>query len=192
MPGTLDSAHTAGLTLNTFVPIYTGIETHLLPSTDVELLMRRIEEHKMNTFFTVPPILNRMIEHPHFSAANLKSLRYISAGAARIPTATQQAMGEKLREGVFCQQAWGMTECTFVVLIHPLGVLGPWDSVGKCLPGCSVKVVDGNGKQVGFGERGELLVSGMYSRICSEKYRCQVQELTAVIRLRRFNGLFQE
>ena len=179
MPVTLDPAHVAEMFINAMLPLGVGIEETLVPPTDIDLMLRTLEEYKMDMYLSVPPILARLVEHPKFAQTNLRSIKYMSTAAARTPVEIQQALSNAIAPGCFCQMSWGMTELTFIATMSTPGVQGPWESVGKPLPGNSILICDENGKQLKVGETGEIYASGTNPLFPEYEYE-YVDELTWV------------
>lgn len=59
------------------------------------------------------------------------------------------------RFGVDIRECYGMTEASSITTCNDLGVVG---SVGRCMPWFNVTLVDGEGRAVATGERGEIIV----------------------------------
>jgi len=106
-----------------------------------------------------PPLLAFLSMHAGVKPHHLESLRYILVGAATVDptlirTFKEKAPNVELREG------WGMSELSPAASFSPEGgsVVG---SCGKVLPNTQVKIVSvENGKSLGPGQPGELLVRG--------------------------------
>lgn len=158
--GTLDSAHVAGMVGNCFLPLGLGLTNYLVPGSNTNLLLRTLETRHINFMTAVPPILQRLTAHPGWSAADIPSLQHVVVGAARCPPDVQQAVTERMAEGAFCQQAWGMTELTCLATMPMPGALGPWESVGTALDGNRIKICGEDGAEVPVGQQGEVYISG--------------------------------
>jgi len=158
--GVLDSSHVAGMVGNCFLPLATGLTNYLVPGSNIDLLLTTLEKRQINFMSAVPPILQRLTTHPGWPTADIRSLQHVVVGAARCPPDVQQAVTERMTEGGFCQQAWGMTELTCLATMPVPGVLGPWESVGTVLDGNRIKICGEDGAEVPVGQEGEVYVSG--------------------------------
>lgn len=160
MLGCLDNAHAAGLFLNTFCSLGVGLETVLAPASDVGIVLKAFEQQPITIFPTVPAVLQRILTSPNFRADIFRNLRFVCTGAAKTPDEVKTAFSRVLSPGVFCQEAWGMTEITFLATMHSPGVWGPWNSIGKPLAGNKVQIRDDNQAVVDVDCEGEIYVSG--------------------------------
>jgi acyl-CoA synthetase (AMP-forming)/AMP-acid ligase II len=102
-----------------------------------------------------------MLEHPERAQFDLTSLRLSVTGAATVPVEVVRRMREDLRIATVVT-GYGLTETTGTVSMcrhdDPPEVVAT--TVGRPLPGVSVRVVDENGCTVPPGETGEILVKG--------------------------------
>ncbi|ETI27746.1 hypothetical protein G647_00195 [Cladophialophora carrionii CBS 160.54] len=174
MAGILDSAHVAGLFLHSFSPLGVGVEDILVPATDIDLLLQTYNRHPIELMFCVPTVLTRLLAHDNFRRTDFKNLKYITTGAAKTTPVVQQEITRALTPGVYCQEAWGMMELTFLATMHVPGVLGPWNSVGKPLCGNVIQIRDDQGKVVPVGQTGEIWVSS--PTVTPEYYLAQVND----------------
>jgi fatty-acyl-CoA synthase len=117
-----------------------------------------IEQQRVNSFFAVPTMLDAMSRDPGFLSRDLSALRSIGAAGAPLPLPTLRTW---LDRGVTMQQAYGMTEaapgCTVLDSSDAERKVG---SAGKPVFFTDVRVVDPEGREVGPGEVGEVIVQG--------------------------------
>ena len=84
------------------------------------------------------------------------------SGAAPLSKSLQERVTKVLWNGTKLATNWGMTEVVAVATMYPAGKEITDGSVGVLLPGMEAKVVDtASGKELGAGQRGELLVKGI-------------------------------
>jgi len=107
----------------------------------------------------VPALLAMMLKHPDMGKHSLKSLRYINSFGAFLDYALAVEVEEKF--GCPIVQMYGSNDS------GPLALTGPDESrevrlktVGKPRGGGEVRLIDDNGKEVGKGEIGEIVVRG--------------------------------
>lgn len=75
----------------------------------------------------------------------------------------QERVTKIFYNGTKLETNWGMTEVVAVATMLPSGEGVTDGSVGTLLPGMEAKIVDTlTGKEVGVGDRGELLVKGIF------------------------------
>ncbi|MBW5422189.1 AMP-binding protein [Streptomyces sp. BG9H] len=102
--------------------------------------------------------------HPSVTRAHFDSFRLISSGGAPLPP----ALVEKFRAafGPYLHNGYGLTECTAPCASVPPGQEAPVDPVSGTLavgvpgPQTVVRILDERGREVPFGEHGEIVVSG--------------------------------
>jgi acyl-CoA synthetase (AMP-forming)/AMP-acid ligase II len=124
--------------------------------------LRLVQEHRVQTAFLVPTMLQRILDHGDFASADLNSLIAIAYGAAAAPVALVRRAMTALPHVAFAN-VFGQTET-----LGAYTTLLPEDhrdpnrvgSVGKPLPGVEVRVVEPDtGTDVEAGVVGELWVN---------------------------------
>jgi acyl-CoA synthetase (AMP-forming)/AMP-acid ligase II len=118
-----------------------------------------IEKDGATRLFIVPAALQMMVNHPRCQSVDYSRLKYILYGAAPIPL-------ELLRQcinvfGAQFIQVYGMTETTGTICMLPPEDHDPQGnkrmrSAGKPLPGVELRIVDGAGNDLAFGNVGEV------------------------------------
>jgi len=144
---------------HTFVQVWGGGRTVLLPKFDPGRVLALIEEERINYFFVVPTMLYNILDHPDFHRFDTSTVQLVSYGAAPMTEARRQdAIG---KFGHVFVHAYGLTECT----AHA-SILGRADhprhgaSIGRGLPGSEVIIVNAQGEPVPPGGTGEIWVRG--------------------------------
>ncbi|MEE4594628.1 AMP-binding protein [Streptomyces sp. DSM 41524] len=105
-----------------------------------------------------------LMAHPRATRDHFSSFRIISSGGAPLPP----ALVERFQSGFgpYLHNGYGLTECTAPCASVPPGVRAPVDPVSGTLavgvPGADtvVRIADEEGRDVPFGEQGEIVVSG--------------------------------
>jgi acyl-CoA synthetase (AMP-forming)/AMP-acid ligase II len=151
-----------GGALGTLGSLYSGNTSVVQARFDAGEWLRLVSEHRVETTFMVPTMLQRILDHPDFARTDLTSLVAIAYGAAAAPiTLVRRAMAA-LPHVAFAN-VFGQTET-----LGAYTTLLPDDhrdparagSVGRPLPGVEVRVVDPTtGNDVGAGTVGELWVN---------------------------------
>jgi len=92
-----------------------------------------------------------------FNLRGRTKLRFAFSGGTALRPSTGQAW-----QSLVCPilEGYGMTETTCIVSCNPPTQDPRLGSVGLPMPGCEVRVVDADGKDLPPGERGELIVKG--------------------------------
>ncbi|GCB50701.1 class I adenylate-forming enzyme family protein [Streptomyces sp. NL15-2K] len=102
--------------------------------------------------------------HPSVTPDHFSSFANISSGGAPLPP----ALVEKFRAGFgpYIRNGYGLTECTAPCASVPPGLEAPVDpasgtlAVGVPGPDTVVRILDDQGREVPFGEQGEIVVRG--------------------------------
>lgn len=151
--------HGVGFTMALFCAFAQGATVVCVDKFSGAEVLRLLEEERVTYAAAVPTMLIDILaaydEHPR----DVSTLRTIPTAGAPIPTETVRMVKAKL--GARVTAAYGMTEdmvLTTTRLDDPPDVLA--ETVGRPLPGCAVRVVDGDLNDVAPGEIGELLHYG--------------------------------
>jgi acyl-CoA synthetase (AMP-forming)/AMP-acid ligase II len=142
--------------------LYSGNTSVVQERFDAAEWLRLAQEHRVQTAFLVPTMLQRILDHRDFASADLTSLIAIAYGAAAAPVALVRRAMAALPHVAFAN-VFGQTET-----LGAYTTLLPDDhrdpnrvgSVGRPLPGVEVRVVDPDtGTDVEAGVIGELWVN---------------------------------
>jgi long-chain acyl-CoA synthetase len=138
--GVLPLFHVYGLTLGLLTTMLAAGRLVLLPTFDLELVLRAVSKHKPTIFPGVPPMYSQINDTPRVADHDLRSIRTCVSGAMRLPPPTvdrfQALTGGRLVEG------YGLTETAPVALCNPLNRNARAGTVGLPLPSTDVRVVD--------------------------------------------------
>ncbi|MCH1867889.1 class I adenylate-forming enzyme family protein [Nocardioides sp. CFH 31398] len=121
-------------------------------------------EHGVTTTIGSITAFSAMLEVPDPPAGAFASMTALYSGGAPIPPSVVERFEDRF--GVYVHNAYGMTETCSGVIAVPLGERAPVDpasgtlSVGKPLPGMTLRVLGADGEPVAPGEQGELEMSG--------------------------------
>jgi long-chain acyl-CoA synthetase len=157
----------AGGANSMFAFSFVGAANVILNASNIDILLKTIQEFKISHLMLVPTMILSIIERPNIESYDLSSLKTIYYGTA--PSSI-----EPLKKAISLfkcnfSQTYGMTE-TFV----PISILKPEDhklaggpeddkrmsSAGREVMGVKVKIVDNNGRELERGEVGEIVVKG--------------------------------
>lgn len=90
--GILPLSHIYGLTVVSHVSQFRGDQLVILPKFELDLLLRTIQNYKLNFLPVVPPMLIQLITNKALAAKyNLDSVRTVFSGAAPLGIETQEA-----------------------------------------------------------------------------------------------------
>lgn len=144
-----------------------GTPVYVMSEFVFEDFLQVIQKYRITTLQVAPPILVMLVKRPETAQYDLSSIREILSGGAPLKRELQNECQRRLKVDV--SQAWGMTELTCGALAVPHGWKDESASVGRLLPNCEGRLVDEQGRDVGVGEQGELLVRG--PNVCMRYWR---------------------
>ena len=134
-----------------------GGTNYIVPKFSTEKVLKLLEIEKITYFFGPPSFYILLLNHQNIHQANL-SLRVAFTGAAPMPVETHHQW--KKVTGIEILEGYGLTECSPIVCNHRPEDVKKIGSIGRALPGVSVKIVDELGNNLPDGEVGELIVKG--------------------------------
>ena len=157
--------HVHGLVLGVTGMLVNGLTLLLEPRFDPARVVEAFAREDATVFMGVPTMYVRLLEHldahPEAAAA-LRKARLFTAGSAPLPAADFEAFRAKTGHAIL--ERYGMSETLFTLSNPYDGERRP-GTVGLPTPGCSVRIVDDDGRDVVDGELGEIVVKsdGMMS-----------------------------
>jgi malonyl-CoA/methylmalonyl-CoA synthetase len=157
--------HVHGLVLGVTGMLVNGLTLLLEPRFEPARVVRAFAEEGATVFMGVPTMYVRLLEHldTHPEAADtLRQARLFTAGSAPLPAADFDAFRAKTGHAIL--ERYGMSETLFTLSNPYDGERRP-GTVGLPTPGCAVRIVDDEGRDVADGELGEIVVKsdGMMS-----------------------------
>ncbi len=153
--------HTFGYKAGIIACLLRGATILPEPVFDVPAVLARIAQEKVTVLPGPPTLYASILDGPDRSGLDLSSLRLAVTGAANVPVRLVERMRAELTFRTVLT-AYGLTEATGTVTM----CLRDDDDVtiattsGRAIPDTEVIVVDGDGKTLGPGEAGEVLVRG--------------------------------
>ncbi|MBI5936290.1 MAG: AMP-binding protein [Betaproteobacteria bacterium] len=152
--------HSFGLTAATLLPLVAGCPLLLYTSPlHYKNIVELVERHRSTVIFGTSTFLKQYARHA--VPENLRSLRYVIAGAEKLAGPVRQMWREKFGLEIF--EGYGATEMAPVLSVNLPGANHP-GSVGQFLPGVEARLVAVPGIESG-GElhvRGPNMMSGYY------------------------------
>jgi fatty-acyl-CoA synthase len=149
--------HTAQMHAFTMPQMLNGAFTLLIEAPQPALVLELIERERITSFFAPPTVWITLLQHPDFARRDLSSLANIYYGASIMPVPVLQELRARL-PGARPFNCYGQSE------IAPLAtVLRPEEhdarpgSVGRAVLNVETRVVDAEMRDVGPGERGEVV-----------------------------------
>jgi HIP---CoA ligase len=153
--------HTFGLNAGILACVIAGATIVPHPVFDVPSVMARVDEERITMLPGAPAIYQTILDHPELDRYDLSTLRLAVTGAATVPVEMIRRMRSELTFRTIVT-GYGLTESTGIATMcrHTDDPETIARTAGRPIPGVEVRLVDGDGKEVGAGEPGEVLVRG--------------------------------
>ncbi|EDW80498.1 uncharacterized protein Dwil_GK11566 [Drosophila willistoni] len=138
---------------------------------------RMVEKYKINYCIIPPEHISSLVDCPEATSERLASLRRLNYGGGLVTVATLKNI-QSLCPNAIISSAYGMTEVGSIAL--NLGQV-KLSAAGKPLPGKRIRIINEQGKNLGYHEIGEICVhtgrvwSGYYNNP-EESHRVQDDE----------------
>jgi non-ribosomal peptide synthetase component E (peptide arylation enzyme) len=169
-----------------------GCKVVILERFDAEEALKLIEREKITFGTGVPTMLSMMLRHPNFDKYDLSSLRIFQSTGAYLPPALAKEAEEKT--GCRVVNRLGGIDLGFTTsasVDDPPEVR--YGSVGKPMPGVTIRLIDEQGHEVPQGEVGEVVgvnqagTGSAYYRDLEATLKREAQGLTRTGDLGRFD-----
>ncbi|KAK9738596.1 AMP-binding enzyme C-terminal domain [Popillia japonica] len=138
-----------------------GSKVLTLPKFTPDTYIMSLEKYSPTILMLVPPMIIFLSTHPGVKSDYLSSLRIVTSGAAPLGALDEEKLRQKVGNHLNVIQGYGLSETSPGVTLIPLELQGKSPgSMGTPLPNTLIKVVDENGKHLGYNQTGELWVKG--------------------------------
>lgn len=136
----------------------TGNHTILIPNPrDIDGFIRTLKKLKFTGFIGLNTLFSALCHREAFRALDFSALKLTISGGMALTRPVAQRWEEVT--GCSIAEGYGMTETSPAVAFNPPRAI-QLGTIGKPVPGTSVKVIDAEGRALAFGEPGELCVKG--------------------------------
>lgn len=145
--------HLGGLCIQTLPALVAGAEVILHAKFEPDAFFDSLERDKPTLTLLVPAVMQVLVSHPRWAAADLSCLRAIGAGSSDVPLELIEAFHAK---GVPVQQVYGMTESGPIAIAQTVNEA--WEapgSIGRPIGTCEARIGDAGEIQL----RGPNLIS---------------------------------
>ena len=140
--------------------VYKGVTSVVMRAFDPSRAWELVQEEKINVMLKVPAMLNFMLQVYDPEKYDISSVRFCWSGAAPVPVSLIEEY-EKL--GIEVHQVYGLTEsCGPACVIGAEDAISRAGSTGQAFFHTDIRVVDGDGNDVGPEQAGEVLVRGKH------------------------------
>ena len=151
--------HIFSLTANCLVFMSIGGENVLIPNPrDLPRFIREMRRHRFTAITGVNTLFNALLNHPQFHGIDFSALRLTLGGGM----AVQEAVARRWKQvtGVPLVEAYGLTETSPAATINPFDQTEFSGSIGLPIPSTDIVLRDDDGRDVAFGEPGEICIRG--------------------------------
>ena len=151
--------HSAPCGLSGFCIAGGEADLYIASKFDAEGFLADIAKYKITHCYIVPTMMVRLLKLPREvrDKYDVSSLRYGISSGSPWPADVKQDMIEWF--GSIFYESYGSSELGFMTLISSAEALQKPGSVGKVLPGGSIKILDDNHCEMQAGETGSIFVN---------------------------------
>jgi long-chain acyl-CoA synthetase len=155
--GVIPLFHAFGMTAMMIAPIQLGASVIYLSRFSPVGTLNAIREHKVSLLFGVPSMFAAIAHLKNATADDFKSIYALISGGEPLPRTLYDTFMKRF--GVPIYEGFGLTETSPVVSLNV-----PQDyragSVGRPVPGATIKIVDDNGNTLPTEQIGEIWLKG--------------------------------
>jgi len=148
----------AGFGTFTLLPFEGGAAISLIPKFAPADMMELIGKHKITVLTGLPTAYRALMKFPDFKKYDVSSVRLYTSGGDALGSETlagwQKLTGHPIWEGL------GGTEMLHLVTSNTMNAEPVPNSIGKALPGVTVRVIDPEGKDCKPGDVGSMILKG--------------------------------
>ena len=159
----LPMTHIFGLGTVLAASTYAGAQLIMRAKFDPADLLDVLAHHGLTQLLGPPALYARFLawlDEQGLGKPSCAQLRYLYTGAAPLDMSLKQAVEERFG-GLPLHHGYGLSEYAGSVHLVPLGQRRQDTSAGYAAEGGRVRIVDGEGRDLPAGERGEIWISGM-------------------------------
>jgi len=149
--------HVFGLTGTVLIPATLGATVFAVPRFSPVAFARAIAKQRLSVILAVPSMYAAVLKTKSADRASFESVNLAVSGGEPLPDSVRDRFRERF--GVTLRQGYGLTETSPVISCctvrhHRDG------SVGRPIRNVALRIVDEDGRKLGVGDDGELLVRG--------------------------------
>ena len=146
--------HVGGLCIQVLPALAAGAVVNLHARFDPGAWLHDTAAWRPTTSLLVPAVMQAILAHPGWPAADLSSLRFLNSGSSIVPVALIEAFHAR---GVPMVQVYGSTETgPFSIALAPDEAQAQVGSTGRPAPGVQLKLAAADGTPVAPGAVGEI------------------------------------
>jgi long-chain acyl-CoA synthetase len=143
-----------------FITFFTiGSDNWLVPNPrDFDAFLGTLKAARPNVFMGVNTLYAGLVAHPGGKEVDWSRLKLAGGGGAAVLRAVSDKW--KALTGIIIHEGYGLSETSPVVSFNPLWIKEFSATTGLPMPSTDIKLLDDDGKEVGLGEAGEIVVKG--------------------------------
>ncbi|MDH4391243.1 MAG: AMP-binding protein [Aquabacterium sp.] len=146
--------HVGGLCIQVLPALAVGAAVHLHARFDPGAWLADVAAWRPSTSLLVPAVMQAILAHLGWPAADLSALRFLNSGSSIVPVALIAAFHAR---GVPMAQVYGSTETgPFSIALAPGEALARVGSTGRPAPGVQLRLAAADGTPVAPGAVGEI------------------------------------
>ena len=151
--------YTAGWNVFTLPLFHCGAANILVKSFEPDLILDLIGQEGVTVFFGVPTMYQMLLDSPKFESTDFSKVRFMVSGGAPLSRGVFDTF--QSQKNVHLWEGFGLTE------VGPNNFManGKLGTVGHAMPHVDLKLIDAEGREVGTGEQGEIILKG--DNICA-------------------------
>lgn len=150
--------HIFGLNVTLGLLVMNGAKGVLVERFEPVPTLDLIQRHKVTVLFGAPPMYTAWCATPGADQYDLSSVRLAVSGAAPLPADVLREFRDIFNVEIY--EGYGLTETAPTLTSNRMTGKPRAGSIGKPLPGISLRVVDETGNDVELGDPGEIVVQG--------------------------------
>lgn len=155
--GIIPLFHAFGFTAMMLAPIQLGASINYIARFSAVATLQAIREHQASLVFGVPSMFATLLHLKNASAEDFRSIYAIITGGEPLPQSLAKAFKERF--DVTLYEGYGLSETSPVVAINVPQDYRP-GSVGKPVPGVTVRIADETGNPLPAEQIGEVWLKG--------------------------------
>ncbi|KFZ19842.1 hypothetical protein V501_00459 [Pseudogymnoascus sp. VKM F-4519 (FW-2642)] len=154
--------HAMGLVSFCIVNVKRRCSTIVISEFSLKALLDVIGCFRVTYLLLVPPVAVQLIKSTELSNSDLSSIKLVLCGAAPLGKETSEQLETIFYPNIVrARQGWGMSEATCTVTLFARDEYDPTCAgVGYLAANMEAKIVGDDGKELGYGEKGEALLRG--------------------------------
>jgi len=149
--------HSGGLLVELCPVIYKGATLIMRGRFSPEEILRTVQRYRATILEIAATVLRFILEECDIEKYDLSSLKACYTGGERVPPSLLE---DYEKRGIIVSQIYGQTETSTLTWLAMEDAVRKRGSVGKPVFHGDIKIVGKDGKEVGTGEVGEIVVSG--------------------------------